>query len=64
MIFAFHKSLIINGIIRQTVFGYFDLYFVLNIIIKSDMETKQKIAKNLTNENIFPLKVSSLRKYG
>ncbi len=29
--------------------------------LKNDMKTAQKIANNLINENIFPLKVSSLR---
>ncbi len=38
------------------VFEYFDLYFVLIITIKADIETIQKIVNNLINENIFPLK--------
>ncbi len=35
--------------------------FVLFIAIKNDKKTAQKIVNNLINENIFPLKVSSMR---
>ncbi len=40
------------------------IFFYLFITIKSDMKTGQKIVNNLINENIFPLKVSSLRQDG
>ncbi len=39
---------------HQIVFGYFDLYCLLFITIKGDMNTAQKIVINLINENIFP----------
>ncbi len=41
----FHNSLII-----QIMCGYFYLYFVLFITIKSDVTTAQKIVNNLINE--------------
>ncbi len=44
--------------------GYVDVYFVLYITIKSDMKTAQKVVNNLMNENIFPLKVISIRQGG
>ncbi len=37
------------------------IFVLLFITIRSDMKTAQKIVNNLINENIFPLKVSSLR---
>ncbi len=37
-----------------------DIFFLF-ITIKSDMKSAQKIVNNLVNEDIFPLKVSSLR---
>ncbi len=40
------------------------VFFLLFITIKSDMKIAQKIVYNLINENIFPLKVSSLRQDG
>ncbi len=54
----------IYNIIRQIIFGYFDLYLLLFITTKSDMKTAQKIVNNLINENIFLLKVSLLRQDG
>ncbi len=63
--FVFNNSLIIHYcIIQQILFGYFDLYVLLFITIKLDMKTAQKVVNNLINENIFPLKVSSLRQDG
>ncbi len=47
-----------------TVFGYFDLQFLLFITIKCYMKTALKIANHLINENILHLKVSSLRYLG
>ncbi len=46
------------------MFGYFDLYLLLFITIKyemNDMKTAKKIVKNSIKENRLPLKVSSLR---
>ncbi len=57
----FHNSLIINGIIHQIVFGYFDLYFLLFITIIYDMKTEQKIVNNSIKENRLSLNVNSLR---
>ncbi len=57
----FHNSLIIHGIINQIVFGYFDLYFLLFITIKYDMNTAQKIVNNSIKEHRLPLKLNSLR---
>ncbi len=57
----FHNSHIIHSNINQPVFGYFDLYFVPYINIKSDMKTAEKIVNTIINENIFPIKVSLLR---
>ncbi len=37
------------------MFGKFDVYVLLNI------KTAQNIANNLINENIYPLKINSLR---
>ncbi len=48
----------INGIIQQIVFRYFDIYIFKPFLnIKSDMKTAQKIVNNLINESIFPFKV-------
>ncbi len=61
---CFYKSLIIYGIIHQIVIGYFGLYILLFITIKSDMKTVQKIVNNLINTNIFSIEVSSKRQNG
>ncbi len=37
------------------------LYYLLFITIKGDMATSTKTVNTLINENIFPLKVNSLR---
>ncbi len=55
-----HNSLIIHSMINQIVFGYFDVFILLCITIKSDMKTVKKIVTNLINENISS-NVSSLR---
>ncbi len=46
------------------VFEYFDLHFLLFIIIKYDMKTAQKIVNNSIKKNSLPLKISSLRYFG
>ncbi len=43
------------------MFVYFKLYFLLFITINNYMKTAQNIADNLINDNIFLLKVCSLR---
>ncbi len=40
------------------------LFYICLLAIKSDMKTAQKIVSNLMNENILPLKVSTLRQDG
>ncbi len=57
----FYKSLIIQDMIYQIVFGNFDLYFLQFITNTSHIKTAQKTINNLINKNIFHLKVSSLR---
>lgn len=42
--------------IFKIVYGYFDLYLLLHINIKSDMNIAPKIANNFKNENRFSLK--------
>ncbi len=50
-----------NDFIQQLVFGDFNLYVLLFITIKRDMKTAEKIINNVINENIFLLKISSLK---
>ncbi len=63
-IWGTENSLIINGTIYQTVYGYFDLYLLPFIVFKCDIQTGQKINNNLINKIILPLKVNSLRHNG
>ncbi len=60
-VFFIIHSYILHSIIQQKVFGYFDLYFLLFIIIKYDIKTVPKIVNNSIKENRLPLKVSSLK---
>ncbi len=53
-----------NGIIHQIAFGWFTLYVLLYITIKSDMQNVQKIVNNLIYENIDPLKVNLIKQDG
>ncbi len=56
-----YDSLLKHGILHQIVSRYSDVYLFTFITIKSDMNTSEKIVKILINENIFLLRVISLR---
>ncbi len=53
LVFCFYNSLIIHGSIHQIVFGYFALYLLLFIAIKSDISTAQNVANNLLKINLI-----------